>query len=139
MIVVGGAGGIGSALVRRYLERDIPVAVVDKKTAPVARGDARPRGPDTIVADVTSPSDIARARVELSEAGRRWAHLVSMAGGAFDPEFGGLRNTDVSTVRKSIELNLTSHIFLIKEFLPLFAGDDPGQESPTADRSITLV
>jgi NAD(P)-dependent dehydrogenase (short-subunit alcohol dehydrogenase family) len=139
VIVVGGAGGIGSAVVRRYLEQDIPVAVVDKKAVPVGSGDAPTGSPDTIVADVTSAEDIARARAELADTGRRWAHLVSMAGGALDPEFGGLANMDVSTVRRSIELNLTSHIVLIKEFLPLFAPDSASRGSQAADRSITLV
>jgi NAD(P)-dependent dehydrogenase (short-subunit alcohol dehydrogenase family) len=130
---VGGGGGIGSAVVARYLDAGVHVAVVDKE---------RPRSGTSsalyIPADVTQEGDLARVRGELDRLGWAPAHLVSLAGGALDPEFGPLVDTDAATIRSSVELNLTSHILLVRELLQLLDAGDSAMPS-AADRSITLV
>jgi 3-oxoacyl-[acyl-carrier protein] reductase len=139
VVVVGGAGGIGTAVVTRYLERGVGVAVVDIAEARVAGGPFQAARLRHILADVTQTEDLARAHYELSRLDRGWAHLVSMAGGALEPEFRNLTDTDVQTIRSSIELNLTSHVLLIREFLPLLGFDRHSRTTVATNRSITLV
>jgi NAD(P)-dependent dehydrogenase (short-subunit alcohol dehydrogenase family) len=134
VIVVGGAGNIGSAVMSAYLERGISVAVVDKKAG------VMPPTPRAwlhyAVADVTEAGEIARAREELAGLGWAFAHLVSLAGGALPVEFERLTDTDPASIRDSVSLNLTSHILLTREFLPLLRVDTGVEHR---DRSITLV
>jgi NAD(P)-dependent dehydrogenase (short-subunit alcohol dehydrogenase family) len=137
VIVVGGAGGIGSAVVTTYLERRIGVVVVDKNASPEITSPSDGGQLHHVVADVTAPGEIARVRAELAQLGWSFGHLVSLAGGALAVEFGRLTEIDASSIEQSVRLNLTSHILLAREFLPLLRdASDPGH---SRDRSITLV
>ena len=138
VIVVGGAGGIGSAVVTAYLERRIDVAVVDKSAGPGITASSSGGQLHHVVADVTQPGEIARARAELARLDWSFAHLVSLAGGALTVEFGTLTDIDASSIEQSIELNLTSHILLTREFL-LLLDEDSREPQRDRDRSITLV
>jgi NAD(P)-dependent dehydrogenase (short-subunit alcohol dehydrogenase family) len=139
VIVVGGAGNIGSAVVARYLEAGIGVAMIDKEPSKTPPQPAQGVQFHQVLADVTRTEDLVRARSELDRLEWPAAHIVSMAGGALDPEFESLIDTDAQTIRHSIELNLTSHILLIREFLPMLGFDSVGRSPATTDRSITLV
>jgi NAD(P)-dependent dehydrogenase (short-subunit alcohol dehydrogenase family) len=137
VIVIGGAGGIGSAVVTTYLERRIDVAVVDKNASPKVTPPSDGGQLRNVVADVTEPGEIARVGAELAQLGWSFGHLVSLAGGALAVEFGSLTEIDASSIEQSVELNLTSHILLAREFLLLLRDTSaPGQRP---DRSITLV
>jgi NAD(P)-dependent dehydrogenase (short-subunit alcohol dehydrogenase family) len=138
VIVVGGAGGIGSAVVTAYLERRIDVAVVDKEPSPSITPPSAGGKLHYLAADVTQRGEIARVRAELARLDWSFAHLVSLAGGALPVEFGSLTDIDASSIAESIELNLTSHILLTREFL-LLLGEDSDAPQRDRDRSITLV
>jgi NAD(P)-dependent dehydrogenase (short-subunit alcohol dehydrogenase family) len=139
VIVVGGVGSIGSAVVTRYLERGIRVAVVDQDPAPIVGSPGQEARLHQVVADVTRAEDIAQARSDLARLEWGFAHLVSLAGGALPAEFKQLTDTDAPSIRHSIELNLTSHILLTRELLPLL-GAGPTRQAPAGrDRSITVV
>jgi len=136
VVVVGGAGAIGSAVVERYLERGVGVLVIDKE--PVA-ANAHCAPLHHLQADVTRDDEIARACASAEDLSLPIRHLVSLAGGAFPREFGSLVDTDVETIRRSVELNLTSHVLLTRAFLPLLGYGTTGSGGDGADRSVTLI
>lgn len=123
IVVVGGTGGIGSAVVKKYQAAGEKTIIIDKEV-----GD-----PDSIVADVTHVDDIKRAAKELREQGLVVRHLVSLAGGALPDELPkDIRNVPDETIEQSIRLNLTSHLWLVKYLM----ADDSGV---SADRSVVFV
>lgn len=128
VLVVGGAGAIGTAVVRAYRGRGVDVIVIDETSLPAATA---ANGVDYIRADVTDDDDVSAARAHVASLDRRVRHVVSLAGGAMDTEFGAFADTSVATIRASLELNLTSHVLLTRAFVPLL---DLG-----GDCSLTLV
>jgi NAD(P)-dependent dehydrogenase (short-subunit alcohol dehydrogenase family) len=128
VLVVGGAGAIGTAVVRAYRGRGVDVIVIDETSLPTATA---ANGVDYIRADVTDDDDMFAARAHVASLDRRVRHVVSLAGGAMDTEFGAFTDTSVATIRASLELNLTSHVLLTRAFVPLLDVD--------GDRSVTLI
>jgi len=139
VVVVGGAGVIGSAVVGAYGQRGVRVVVVDRAPLERYRAGNGATELEQVSADVTRDADIARARAEVEALGWDVHHLVSLAGGAMDPEFGSLTLTTEATIRDSIELNLTSHILLTRAFMPMLPGGSRASATARDDRSITLV
>jgi 3-oxoacyl-[acyl-carrier protein] reductase len=135
VIVVGGSGGIGSAVVGCYLDRGVEVVVIDKE--PAMGNASSAAGLHYVQADVTRDDQIAAAYASARALTLPIHHLVSLAGGAYPVEFGKLVDTSSEIIRRSIELNLTSHLLLTRAFLPLLGY---GEETKArADRSITLI
>jgi NAD(P)-dependent dehydrogenase (short-subunit alcohol dehydrogenase family) len=136
VIVVGGSGSIGTAVVERYLERGIGVVVVDKH--PFAGRPPFAASFHHVQADVTCDDGIALAYASAEALALPIHHLVSLAGGAYPTEFAKLVDTDVEIIRRSVELNLTSHVLLTRAFLPLL-GFGAADGDDRVDRSITLI
>jgi NAD(P)-dependent dehydrogenase (short-subunit alcohol dehydrogenase family) len=73
VLVTGGAGGIGSATCRRFLEEGALVVALDRDEAAGERlRSAVPDVADCLLADVTDPKDVERAFGEME---RRWGGL----------------------------------------------------------------
>src|SRR3989344_1988680 len=122
ILVVCGAGGIGSAIVQKYKdlgENAFSADIAYKETLP-----------NCFYVDVANP-DSVRALSHMLDASRiNVNHLVSLAGGACN-EFGkDITQVPVKTIEDSIQLNLTAHIYLLREIVPLMQ---------QGNRSITLV
>lgn len=138
VIVVGGAGDIGSTLVRHYRSMGVPVAIVDKKK-PYQGSETNQGAPlHSVIADVTRLEDLTSAQSELHDLDWSVEHLVSLAGGALDDEFEPFANTRVATFEDSIALNLTSHLKILHSFLPILGSHNTPSEVGK-DASITLV
>ncbi|MDO8536958.1 MAG: SDR family oxidoreductase [bacterium] len=127
--VVGGAGGIGRAVVQRYAARPGSfVLVVDRQPF---QGDAS-INIETMVADVTSPNEIISLASNFKNRGIVISHLISLAGGALSEEWSALESIPDEAIERSIHLNLTSHVMLVKHLMWL-------QDVPLGDRSIIFV
>jgi NAD(P)-dependent dehydrogenase (short-subunit alcohol dehydrogenase family) len=136
VIIAGGSGAVGTAVVKRYVARDIGVIVIDKAPLPTASSS---KGVEYLCADVTNDDDIAHAREQVEALGWNVHHVVSLAGGAMEAEFGALIDTSISTIRRSVDLNLTSHVLLTRALVPLLIAPTPGDGEVAGDRSVTLV
>jgi NAD(P)-dependent dehydrogenase (short-subunit alcohol dehydrogenase family) len=72
VLVTGGAGGIGSATCRRFLEERARVVALDRDEAGLERLGVDLPGVERALADVTDPSEVDRAFDEVEE---RWGGL----------------------------------------------------------------
>ena len=72
VLVTGGAGGIGSATCRRFLEEGSRVIALDRDDAGLERLAAELPGVETAMADVTDAADVDRAFTEVEG---RWGGI----------------------------------------------------------------
>jgi len=81
VLVTGGAGGIGTATVARFLKEGARVAVLDHDSAALARiAREQPALGSTVQADVADASDVARAFEELDALWGGLDVLINNAG-----------------------------------------------------------
>lgn len=131
IVVIGGSGGIGSAVVSNYAARGHQVIIGDLDAEGAGKLiNTYPQNVRYVDTNVCSASSRTFFFESLKQRGTTINHIVSLAGGAGD-EWGGLEATTHETIVQSVALNLISHICLVKESLPRFAQE--------GDRSITLV
>lgn len=140
VLVTGGVGGIGTAVVSRFLHSGFKIIVIDidKKGGK----DIVQRYPDDVLffnIDVSSTDEIIELTSELCRKDIRINHCISLAGGAFVEEFGGLEKLDDCLIEKSIKLNLSSHIILSKNILPLMKKCDLENKSISFISSINAL
>lgn len=127
VLVSGGAGGIGRAVVSGLLERGLEVIVLDlkqpeKTILPLVT---------YLELDVCDPTAVRDTFDTLRAT--RLTSLVTLHGGALLNEFGPLEELGYSEILASINLNLCAHLNLIIHALPLF------NASTAKNKSITLV
>jgi len=136
VVVVGGAGGIGSATVRKYAEAGCRIIIGDINSGTAAILVNEP-GIDAefIPLDVLKYESIKDFAVRISENYGGVTHLVNLAGGSLPEETveSGIEGISPELISTSIDLNLKSHLYLIKEFLPLI------REDRSDNKSITLI
>lgn len=133
-LVTGGVGGIGSAVVGRFVKDGFTVIVADID---------EPHGQESYWSDsrtvlyrkvdISNSEDVAELVARLYSDEIRLKHCVSLAGGALPQEFWPLDSVENSVIEQSIRLNLQSHISLARNVLPLF------KESIEQNRSITFI
>ena len=136
IVIVGGAGGIGSATVRKYasLEKCIIIGDINQKAA-LNLVKKLGRNVRYIPLDILDYTSIKEFSQTLKDDYGTVSHLINLAGGALpeEPLDKSIEDVSVECISKTIDLNLKSHLYLIKEFLPLIKKD----KSP--NRTITLV
>ncbi|MGD2206040.1 MAG: SDR family oxidoreductase [Anaerolineae bacterium] len=110
VLITGGAGGIGAATVRRFLEEGARVAVLDRDEAACERLTAElPALSGTLLADVTDPGDVARAFAELDDLLGGLDVLINNAGISIRHNF--LEITPAEW-RRVIDVNLNGVFFV---------------------------
>jgi 3-oxoacyl-[acyl-carrier protein] reductase len=119
--VTGSSRGIGAAIARVLARRGAHVAVHGRDRQALAEVQAeieRDGGRAmSVAADVTSYTDIERARVEIERALGPIDILVASAGGSFTPP-GPLEETSEDGWRASVDGNLTATFLTLKSVLP---------------------
>jgi 2-hydroxycyclohexanecarboxyl-CoA dehydrogenase len=129
-IVTGGAGGIGSATGRLFVEEGARVVLVDRDGEALAAVAASIRAdwPEAgllreVVADLGEEASAARIVDEARSAFGRLDVLVNNAGiRSYEP----LAEAKAETWRKIIDVNLLSYAYLAREALPLLRASGRG-------------
>lgn len=144
ILILGGAGGIGVGIVKKYVEMienkklDIIIGDIDEE-----RGTKLQNMHKDIVSyyqvDLTKLSEIKEFRDNIKKTYESITHIVSLAGNDLESEFNGLSNTDSGTIDKSINLNLKSHINIVKSFSGLIDQDKSENKSITLISSINAI
>ena len=134
ILVIGGAGGIGSAIVDRYHRKGMYVIVGDIDKGVGERLLSKyPTNTEFQYVDLLDTISMEEFRKRIYDNHDYLTHLVSLAGGAVEGEFGKLEQTSKEGISDSIDLNLKSHLYLIKDFVPLL------EKAPQENRSIVLM
>lgn len=133
-LVIGGAGGIGSAIVRRFAASGAAVAIADRdvdkgQQLAAELGDAVRLFP----VDILDQESIDALAADLTEAYDSIDHMISLAGGSLEDEYKGLKVLTPEMIHQTIDINLKSHLLLAMALLPLLDTGEGG------DRSITFV
>jgi NAD(P)-dependent dehydrogenase (short-subunit alcohol dehydrogenase family) len=124
VVVTGAAGGLGSAVVRRYVEQGYDVVALDLTAI----------GPSPRVTsyqvDVTSGEQLRSALGDVGPV----QHLAMLAGGALQKEktTSDLLDLDVEVFRRSLELNLVSTFLTVQACLP-------NMRASSGDRTVTFT
>lgn len=132
ILVFGGAGGIGTSVVKKYAE-NANVIIVDIDRENGEKLYHTNNNIDFFEVDITNYKEVENIRDKIATKYGNITHMISIAGGAYIEEFNGLKNLDIEIIKKSIELNLTSQINIVKEFSTLMEKD------LSTNKSITLV
>ena len=136
VVITGGAGGIGSATVQKYAGPGRHIIIGDLNSE---EGKKISKGSDGKVSyihlDILDYESILNFARTIQQSHGSVSHLISMAGGALPDETvgKGIESTSAECISRSIDLNLKSHLYLIKELLPLIRID------VSSNRTVTLI
>lgn len=130
VLITGGCGNIAKHVVNKYLakgEKVIAVDVIQRKFE-----HSENENYEFYKVDVTNIEQIQELYKNIESKYGRITHLISAAGTPMKTEIDGLETATFEDIEKSINLNLKSHIYFTKIFLPLM-------EKEEKNKSITLV
>lgn len=131
-VITGGSGGIGRSVIRKFLENEDKVIVLDIQTIKSERI-LNNENFEFIKTDITNPEEIEKAKNLIEEKYGYINNLISMAGVNMKSEIGGMETISIEDIDKSIKLNLNSHIYLVKIFLELL------KDNPSRKKTITMI
>ena len=131
-VITGGSGGIGRSVIRKFLDNEDKVIVLDIQKI---RNEKilENENFEFIKTDITNPEEIEEAKKIIEEKNGNINNLVSMAGVNMKSEIGGMETITIEDIDKSIRLNLNSHIYLVKIFLDLL------KNNPSSKKTITMI
>ena len=132
ILIFGGDGKIAQEIVQRYLEHNCTVIAVDKKEKNSNSNFNNNPNYYYYSSDVTSVDELNKLYKKISEKFSYVTHIISSAGGPFSSEINGIFDITFEDIEQSIKLNLISHIYIVKIFLPLL------QNSVNNNKSILL-
>jgi 3-oxoacyl-[acyl-carrier protein] reductase len=116
VLVTGGAGGIGSALVRAFAEEGAKVAVHYRRSGEKAAVLAKELGGVALKADLTSESDVDALVPAAVKVLGRLDVLVANAG-AWPPQDEGVWQLSLERWRRTVAENLDSVFLCCRAFL----------------------
>ena len=135
VVVTGGAGGIGSATVRYFAAEGCRVVIGDINIDGARKYAGELEHVAAFPLDVLKYDSIRDFALSVGKEFGTVTHLVHIAGGALQEEAveTPLDELSVEAISTTIDWNLKSSLYLIREFLPLLAME----KNP--NRSIVLI
>ena len=137
ILIVGGAGGIGFELALQISNHAKHVIIADKDET--IKEKIKKSNISFIKVDVLSIESILKLSEKIKIQFGHLTHLISMAGGALVSEFQELQNVTYEDISISIDLNLKSHIYLIKSLENLLTVDKSDNKTITLISSINAL
>ncbi len=135
VVITGGAGGIGSATVMKYAAGGSSVIIGDIDIDGARKIAGQCDGVEALHLDILSYESIRNFAREVGDRHGSITHLVHIAGGALQEEAVAtpLDRLSVEAISTTIDWNLKSSLYLLREFLPLL------KKAEGVDRSVVLV
>jgi NAD(P)-dependent dehydrogenase (short-subunit alcohol dehydrogenase family) len=113
VLITGGAGGIGTATAKRFLEESARVVVLDCNDEALTRiKNALPSLSGTILADVSDPDSVTHAFLELDKLFRGLDVLINNAGISIRQPF---MDIPPQQWRKVMDVNLNGMFFVAQQ------------------------
>jgi NAD(P)-dependent dehydrogenase (short-subunit alcohol dehydrogenase family) len=117
-VVTGAAAGIGRASASAFANAGYRLALVDRDDAGLQGTVEAVPGATAHLCDVSDPVQVARAFGEIGAAHGRIDALHANAGVSTYFSFDEL---PIDEIQRQVEINLLSHLYCVKEALPLLA------------------
>jgi NAD(P)-dependent dehydrogenase (short-subunit alcohol dehydrogenase family) len=129
-IVTAAGGGIGAAVVRRFLEQGLRVAAIDQDAAAMEQlaSSTSSASLHTFVADMTSEEQVCAVYEHVADLG----DLRVLVNGVGSTCSGSLRDLSLNAWQQGFDLNLTSVFLSTRAALPLL-------ERSTGDRVVINI
>lgn len=131
-IIIGGSGGSGRSVVRKFLTKNDEVIVLDKNEIIDSKILSNEKF-HFIKVDVTNIDELIKAKESIEEKYGYANNVVSMAGINMKSEIGGMDTITFEDIDKSIKLNLNSHIYIVKIFKDML------KQSNQENKTITMI
>lgn len=119
ILIFGGDGKIAKAIVKKYLDNNCVVIAVDKKEKSDTSSFYENSNYNYYCVDVTNIKQLSNLYNELSTKFKYVNHIISAVGAPYPSEMGGIFDISFEDIDSSIKLNLSSHLYVSKIFLPL--------------------
>lgn len=132
VLITGGDGNIARHIVQKYLDNDCTVIAADIREKSVNEEFYKNENYEYYKVDVTKVEELQTLYEKIEQKYGKITHLISAAGMPMPTEIEGLNTATFEEINKSINLNLTSHIYITKIFLTLL-------EKEVNNKSIILV
>lgn len=133
VLITGGDGNIAKRIVKTYLDNGCRVIATDLNKITSNPEFYENKNYEYYQLDVTNIEQIEQLCKKIKEKYGTITHLISAAGGPMQSEIEGIHTVTIEELNKSIQLNLTSHIYLTKTFLPLL------EKNTAYNKSIILI
>ena len=133
ILIFGGDGKIAQAIVQKYLDNNSTVIAIDKKEQNQNSNFNKNSNYHYYSTDITKIENLFDLYNKIQNDFPQITHIISAAGAPRPIEEKGLSEMTFEDIDESIKLNLSSHIYITKIFLPLL------QKSPSDNKSIVLV
>lgn len=137
-VITGGSGGIGRSVVRKFLEANDKVIVLDVNKIKDEKILSN-KNFTFIKTDVTDPIQIENAKMNIEKEYKYIDNIVSMAGINMKSEIGGMDTITIEDIDRSIKLNLNSHIYVVKILLNLLKNNESPNKTVTMISSINAI
>ena len=132
ILIFGGDGKIAKAMVKKYLDNNCIVIAVDKKLKSDTDSFYENSNYHYYCVDVTNIEQLSDLFNEISTNFQYVNHIISAVGAPYPSEMAGIFDITFEDIDNSIKLNLSSHIYVSKIFLPLL------KNSNTENKSLVL-
>ena len=139
VLITGGDGNIAQEIVKKYLENGSVVIATDIHENTSNSEFLKNENYEYYQLDVTNIEDLKNVYNKIQEKYGRITHLISAAGRPMPTEIDGIQSVTFEEIEKSINLNLTSHIYIVKIFLQLLENEKKNNKTITLISSVNAL
>ena len=139
VLITGGDGNIAQEIVKKYLEAGNVVIATDIHENTSNSEFLKNENYEYYKADVTNIEDLKNIYNKIQEKYGRITHLISAAGRPMPTEIDGIQSATFEEIEKSVNLNLTSHIYIVKIFLELLEKEKKNNKTITLISSVNAL
>ena len=124
MLITGGAGGIGDAIVSKYLSAGAKVIVLDKMAADIYWENHYDEKLDYYSVDLLDNESIDKVFKTINEKYNKITHLVNNVG-IYDND--AIHEIDISRFKKMIDINIMVSLEMFKRIIPAMKKEKYGR------------
>lgn len=117
-VVTGAAAGIGQASAHAFAEAGYRLVLIDREQSALQAHVDEIAGASCHVCDVSDPVQVAKTFASIGASHGRIDALHSNAGVS---TYSSFEDISVDELRRQIDINLLSHLFCVREALPLLS------------------
>lgn len=139
VLITGGDGNIAQAIVRKYLQEGKRVIALDIKEKSSCEEFYQNENYDYYKVNLTNTEELSQIAEILGKKYSSLTHIVSAVGCPVETEKDGIYEVTLEDINRSIALNLNSHIYIVKMFLPFLEKENLDNKTITFIASVNGI